>query len=48
MASLRQDVDGSRRETRADLAQLELRRTAGLGTMMAGAVALAAALARLL
>lgn len=48
MASLRQDVDGSRRETRADLAQPELRRTAWLGTMMAGAVALAAALARLL
>jgi hypothetical protein len=48
MASLRQDVDGLRRETRADLAQLELRMTVKLGTMMAGAVAITAALARLL
>jgi len=48
MASLRQDVDGLRREARADLAQLELRMTVKLGTMMAGAVAITAALARLL
>ena len=47
-ATLRQDVGGTRRETRADLAQLELRMTAGLGTTMARVVALAAALARLL
>jgi hypothetical protein len=48
MATLREDVDGLRRETRADLAQLELRMTVKLGTMMAGAVAITAALARLL
>jgi len=47
MSTLRQDLDGLRRETRADLARLELRMTVKLGTMMAGAVALAAALARL-
>jgi len=47
MSTLRQDLDGLRRETRADLARLELRMTVKLGTMMAGAVALAAALVRL-
>jgi hypothetical protein len=47
-ATQRQDVGGTRRETRADLAQLELRMTVKLGTMMAGAVAITAALARLL
>lgn len=48
MASLRHDLDGLRRETKAELAQLEMRMTIKLGTMMAGAVALAAALARML
>ncbi|MBM3478237.1 MAG: DUF1640 domain-containing protein [Alphaproteobacteria bacterium] len=48
MASLRHDLDGLRRGTKAELAQLEMRMTIKLGTMMAGAVALAAALARML
>jgi cell shape-determining protein MreC len=42
--ALRAEIEGLRR----DLAELELRMTIKLGTMMAGAVALTAALVRLL
>jgi hypothetical protein len=52
IAALRQELKAEiaalRQEAKSDLAQLELRMTVKLGTMMAGAVALAAALAKLL
>jgi hypothetical protein len=47
-AALRADHAALRQEVRADIAQLELRMTLKLGTMMAGAIAVTAALVKLL
>lgn len=47
-AALRADHAALRQEVRADIAQLELRMTLKLGTMMAAAVAVTAALVKLL
>jgi len=48
IAALRQETKAEIAGLRRDLAELELRMTIKLGTMMAGAVALTAALVRLL
>jgi hypothetical protein len=47
-AALRREVGGQIEGLRRDMTQLELRMTVKLGTMMAGAIALTAALVKLL